>query len=72
MVLIAIVLQIWNEMVRYCLPSRAATFKDTLSVAKSTMQITRSLRSKFVLVWKYGVKYGQKFKYGMEYRMDDF
>ena len=55
---IAIVLQIWNKMVRYCLPLRAATFKDTLSVAKSVMQISRSFRSKFVLVWKYGMKYG--------------
>ena len=34
MVPIAIVLQIWDKMVRYCLPLRAATFKDTLSVAK--------------------------------------
>ena len=55
---IAIVLQIWDKMVRYCLPSRAATFKDTLSVAKSVMQISRSFRFKFVLVWKYGMKYG--------------
>ena len=34
MVLIAIVLQMLDEMVRYCLPSRAATCKDTLNLAK--------------------------------------
>ena len=30
---------------------------------QSTSQITRSFRSKFILVWKYGIEYGRNFQY---------
>ena len=36
-----------------------------------TLPITHSFRSKLTLVWMYGIKYGRKFKYGMEYKMGD-
>ena len=44
----------------------------TLQRCKAAKYTLNYFQSKISLVWKYGMEYGRKFWYGMEYGMEDF